>query len=108
MASGAITSWREEGEEVKALTDFLFLGSKITAGGDHSHEIKRHLLLRRKAITNSDSMLKQQRHCFANKGPYSHSYGCPCRPGWMGELDHKGRLSTGELMLLNCGAEKDS
>ena len=48
MASGAITSWREEGEEVKALTDFLFLGSKITADGDCSHEIKRHLLLGRK------------------------------------------------------------
>ena len=108
MASGAITSWREEGEEVKALTDFLFLGSKITAGGHHSHEIKRHLLLRRKAITNSDSMLKKQRHFFANKGPYSHSYGFPCHPGWMGELDHKGRLSTEELMLLSCGAEKDS
>ena len=60
MASGAITSWREEGEEVKALTDFLFLGSKITAGGDHSHEIKRHLLLGRKAMTNLESVLKSR------------------------------------------------
>ena len=60
MASGPITSWREEGEKVEALTDFLFLGSKITADGDCSHEIKRHLLLRRKAITNSDSILKSR------------------------------------------------
>ena len=52
MASGSITSWREEREKVEALTDFLFLGSKITADGDCSHEIKRHLLLRRKAMTN--------------------------------------------------------
>ena len=60
MASGSITSWREEREKVEALTDFLFLGSKITADGDCSHEIKRHLLLRRKAITNSDSILKSR------------------------------------------------
>ena len=60
MASGPITSWREEGEKVEALTDFLFLGSKITADGDCSHEIKRHLLLRRKAITNSDSILRSR------------------------------------------------
>ena len=60
MASVSITSWREEREKVEALTDFLFLGSKITADGDCSHEIKRHLLLRRKAITNSDSILKSR------------------------------------------------
>ena len=60
MASGSITSWREEREKVEALTDFLFLGSKITADGDCSHEIKRHLLIRRKAITNSDSILKSR------------------------------------------------
>ena len=60
MASGSITSWREEREKVEALTDFLFLGSKITADGDCSHEIKRHLLLRRKAMTNLDSILKSR------------------------------------------------
>ena len=66
MASGSITSWREEREKVEALTDFLFLGSKITADGDCSHEIKRHLLLRRKAMTNLDSIIKKQKHHFAN------------------------------------------
>ena len=60
MASGSITSWREEREKVEALTDFLFLGSKITADGDCSHEIKRHLLLRRKVMTNLDSRLKSR------------------------------------------------
>ena len=58
MASGPITSWCKEGEKVEALTDFLFLGSKITVDGDCSHEIKRHLLLGRKAITKLDSVLK--------------------------------------------------
>ena len=52
MASSPITSWQIDGEKVKAVTDFIFLGSKITVDGDHSHEIKRHLLLGRKAMTN--------------------------------------------------------
>ena len=55
MASSPITSWQTEREKVEAVTDFIFLGSKITADGDCSHEIKRHLLLRRKAVTNLDS-----------------------------------------------------
>ena len=58
MASGPITSWQIEGEKVKVVTDFIFLGSKITADGDYSHEIKRCLLLGRKAMTNLDSVLK--------------------------------------------------
>ena len=58
MASGPITSWQIDGETVETVTDFVFLGSKITAGDDCSHEIKRHLLLGRKAMTNLDSMLK--------------------------------------------------
>ena len=57
MASGPITSWQIDGETV---TDFIFLGSKITADGDCSHEIKRHLLLARKAMTNLDSILKSR------------------------------------------------
>ena len=57
MASGLITSWQIEGEKVEIVTDFLFLGSKITEDGDCSHEIKRHLLLGRKAMTNLDSVL---------------------------------------------------
>ena len=58
MASGPITSWQIAGETMETVTDFIFLGSKITAGGDYSHEIKRHLLLQRKAMTNLDSLLK--------------------------------------------------
>ena len=60
MASGSITSWQIEGEIVETVTDFIFLGSKITADGDCSHEIKRHLLLGRKALTNLDSILKSR------------------------------------------------
>ena len=57
MSSGPITSWQIAGETMETVTDFIFLGSKITVDGDHSHESKRHLLLGRKAITNLDSIL---------------------------------------------------
>ena len=60
MASGPITSWQIDGETVKTVADFILLGSKITADGDSSHEIKRHLLLGRKAMTNIDSILKSR------------------------------------------------
>ena len=60
MASGPITSWEIDGETIKTVTDFIFLGSKITADGDCSHEIKRHLLLGRKVMTNLDSILKSR------------------------------------------------
>ena len=60
MASGPITSWQIDGEIMKTTTDFIFLGSKITADGNCSHEIKRHLLLGRKAMTNLDSILKAE------------------------------------------------
>ena len=60
MASGPITSWQLEGEKVETVADFIFLGSKITADGDYSHEIKRCLLLGRKAMTNLDSILKSR------------------------------------------------
>ena len=60
MASKPITSWQREREKVEAVTGFIFLGSKITADGDYSHEIKRHLLLGRKAMTNLDSVLKSR------------------------------------------------
>ena len=70
MVSGPITSWQIEGETMEAMTNFLFLGSKVTVGGDCSHEIKRHLLLGRKAMTNLESILEEQRHHSANKGPY--------------------------------------
>ena len=60
MASGPITSWQIDEEKMETVTDFIFLGSKITAGGDCSHEIKRHLLLGRKAMTKLDSILKSR------------------------------------------------
>ena len=74
MASGPITSWQIDGETMETVTDFIFLDSKITADGDCSHEIKRHLLLGRKAMTNLDSIIKKQRYHFADKSPYSQSY----------------------------------
>ena len=61
MASGCITSWEIDGETVETVSDFIFLGSKITADGDCSHEIKRHLLLGKKAMTHLDSILKKKR-----------------------------------------------
>ena len=60
MASGPITSWKIDGETVETVADFIFLGSKVTADGDCSHEIKRHLLLGRKVMTNLDSILKSR------------------------------------------------
>ena len=82
MASSPITSWEIDGETVERVSDFLFLGSKITADGDCSHEIKRRLLLGRKVMTNLDSILKS-RHYFANKGPSSQGYGFSCGHVWM-------------------------
>ena len=74
MASGPITSWEIDGETVETMSDFIFGGSKITADGDCSHEIKRCLLLGRKVMTNLDSIFKS-RHYFANNGPSSQGYG---------------------------------
>ena len=64
MASGPITSWEIDGETLETVSDFIFLGSKITADGDCSHEIKRHLLLGRKVMTNLDSILKSRDFTF--------------------------------------------
>ena len=85
MASGPITSWQIDGETMQTMTDFIFLGSKITADGDGSHEIKRHLLLGRKPR----QYIKNQRHYFANKGPSSQSYVFSSSHVWMGELEYK-------------------
>ena len=73
MASGHITSWQIDRKTMETVTDFIFLGSKLTADGDCSHEIKRRLLLGRKAMTNLDSV-KKQRHHFAGKSPSSQRY----------------------------------
>ena len=75
MASGPIISWEIERKTVETVSDFMFLGSKITADGDCSHEIKRCLLLGEKVMTNLDSILKKQRHYFTNKGLSSQGYG---------------------------------
>ena len=82
MASSPITSWQIDGETMETVRDFIFLGSKITADGDCSHEIKRPLLLGRKAITTLYSIFKS-RDYFANKGPYSQSYGFSSGHVWM-------------------------
>ena len=102
MASGPITSWQIDGETV---ADFIFLGSKITADGDCSHEIKRRLLLGRKAMTNLDSILKRRNITLPTKVHIVKifpvvMYGCK---SWTSR-----RLSTKELMLLNGGVGEDS
>ena len=81
MASSPIASWQIDGETMETVTDFIFLGSRITADGDCSHEIKRCLLLGRKAMTNQDSILK--RRDIANKGPSSQGYGFSSGHVWM-------------------------
>ena len=74
MASGPITSWQIDGKTVEMVDDFIFLGSKITADCDCSHEMKRHLLIGRKVMTTLDSLLRKQRYYFANKA--ASSQGC--------------------------------
>ena len=88
MASNPISSWQIESEKVEAVADFIFWGSKITADGDCSHEIKRCLLLARKA-RKPRQHIKRQKHYFANKGHYSQSYGLSNRHVQMREVDHK-------------------
>ena len=83
MASGPIISWKIDRETMETVTDFIFLGSKITADGDYSHEIKRHLLLGRKAMTNLRQHIKKQRHYFDNKGLSCQSCGFSSSHIWM-------------------------
>ena len=100
MASSPITSWQIDGETIETVTDFIFLGSKITADGDCSHEIKRCLQLGRKAVTNHDSILKSKDVTLLTKVQLVKAmvfpvvmYGC--------------ELSTEELILLNYGVRED-
>ena len=81
-------NWSINGETMETVTEFIFLGSKITADGDCSHEFKRHFLLGRKTMTTLQH-IKKQRHYFANKGPSSQSYGFSSSHVWMWVLDHK-------------------
>ena len=89
MASGSITSWQIDGETVETVADFILLGSKITADGDCSHEIKRRLLLGRESYDQPRQHIRKQRHYFVNKGPSSRGYGFSSSAVWMWELDYK-------------------
>ena len=88
MASSPITSWQIDGEAMETVTDFIFLGSKITADGNCSHEIKT-LAPWKKSYDQPRQHIKKQRHYFVNKGPSSQSYGFSSSHVWMWELDHK-------------------
>ena len=83
MALGPFTSWKMGEGKMETVTEFIFLGSKITADGDCSHEIKRWILLGRKAMTKLDSIFKKQKHYFANKCPSSQSYWFSSGHVWM-------------------------
>ena len=87
MASGPFTSSEISGDTVETVADFIFLGSKITEDDDCSHEIKRHLVLGRKVMTNLDSVLKSKRYYFANKSQSSQGYGFSSGHVWMRELN---------------------
>ena len=83
MASGPIPSWEIDGETVETVSDFIALGSKITADGDCSHDIKRHLTLWKKSYDQLRQQIEKQRHYFANKGPSSQGYGFSSSHVWM-------------------------
>ena len=107
MAASPITSQQIERRKVEVVTYFIFLGSKITADGYCCHEVKRHLLLKKKAMTNLDSILKSRDITLSTKVHIVKAmvfpiviYGCGVRP--------QRRLSTEELMPSNCGAGEDS
>ena len=111
MASGPITSWEIDGETVETVSDFIFLGSKITVDGECSHEIKRRLLLGRKVMTNLDSIFKSRGITLLAKFRLVKAmvfllvmYGCE---SWTVNI-RPTELSTEELMLLNCGVGEDS
>ena len=89
MASSPFTSWQRDGERMETVADFVFLGSKITAAGDYSHEIKRRLFLRRKAMTNLDSVLKSRDITLPTKVHLVKAMVFSSSHVWMCELDHK-------------------
>ena len=107
MASGPITSWKIDGETEEKVSDFIFGGSKITADGDCSHEIKRHLLLGRKLMTNLDSIFKSRDITLPTKVRLVKAmvFQWSCMDVRVGLWR---KLSTEELMLLNCGVGEDS
>ena len=89
MTSGPITSWQIDVETIETVTDFIFLGSKITADGDFIHEIKSCMLLGRKAMTNLDSIFKSRDITLLTKVRYSQNYGFSSGHAWMCDLDYK-------------------
>ena len=107
MASSPITSWQIDGETMETVKDFIFLGSRITANGDYSHEIKRRLFLGRKAITNLDSILKTRDITLPTKVYLVKAKVFPVAL-YRCESWTIRRLSVEELMLLNCGVGEDS
>ena len=108
MASGPITSWLIDGETMETESDFIFLGSKITTDGDCSHEIKRHLLLGRKVMTNLDSILKSRNITLPTKVCLVKATVFPVVMYGFESWTIKKKLSTEELMFLNCGVAEDS
>ena len=107
MASGLITSWQIDAETMEIVMDFIFFGSKITAVGDCSHEIKRHLLLGRKVMTNLDSILKSRDITLPTKVRLVKAMIFP--ESHMDErVGLQRKLSAKELMLLHCGVGEDS
>ena len=107
MVSGPIISWQIDGETMETVADFIFLGSKITADGDCSHEIKRCLLLERKALTNLNSILKRRDIILLTKVHLVKAMVFPvviygCKSWAIRKAEHE------ELMFLNCGVGEDS
>ena len=107
MASGPITSWQIEGETVETVSDFIFWGSKITADGDCSHEIKRHLFLGRKVMTKLDGILKSRDITLPTKVHLVKAMVFPAVMHGCESWTIK-NLRAEELMLLNCGVGEDS
>ena len=89
MILGPITSWQVNGETMETVTDFIFLGSKITADDDYSHKIKKTLAPWKKSYDQPRQPIEKQRHHFANKGLSSQRYGFSSSHVWVWELDHK-------------------
>ena len=107
MTSSPITSWQIDGEKMETVTDFIFLGSKVTADGNCSHEIKRCLLLGRKAITNLDSILKSRDITLPTKVHLVKAMVFPVVMYGL-RVGPQRKLSAKELMLLNYGIAEDS
>ena len=107
MASSPIISWETDGETVETVSDFIFLGSKITADGDHSHEIRRHLFLERKVMTNLDSILENRDITLPIKVRLVKAMVFPVVMYGYGSWTVK-KADAEELMLLSCGVGEDS